>query len=151
MKILFVHQNMPGQYRELLEWLAAQGGHELVFLTQRENPPKIDGVTPVIYRPHHRPAKDAYALSKVWEEAAGAGSDAGSGFAPGSRASGVSRVPICVPVTSDSSRSRTSGSRRSKRITTRCARSPDLGWRGFSRSGRPAHHRRVRPAGPDHR
>ena len=73
MKLLFVHQNMPGQYRELLEWLTAQGGHELVFLTQRTPAPTIEGVKSVVYKPHQTPAKDAYALSKVWEEAAGAG------------------------------------------------------------------------------
>nr|WP_169618123.1 glycosyltransferase family 4 protein [Ruegeria sp. PR1b] len=72
MKLLFVHQNMPGQYRELLDWLAAQGGHELVFLTQRQNV-KIPGVQTVVYKPFHQPAKDAFGLSKVWEEAAGAG------------------------------------------------------------------------------
>ncbi len=72
MKLLFVHQNMPGQYRELLDWLAAQGGHELVFLTQRPNV-KIPGVKTVVYKPFHTPAKDAFGLSKVWEEAAGTG------------------------------------------------------------------------------
>jgi len=72
-KILFVHQNMPGQYRELIQWLAAQGGHELVFLTQRNPAPKLPGVKSVIYKPHHTPANDAYGLSKVWEEATGAG------------------------------------------------------------------------------
>lgn len=73
MNILFVHQNMPGQYRELVQWLAAQGGHRLYFLTQRRNPPKFDGVETRVYAPHHRPAKDAYGLSKVWEEAVGNG------------------------------------------------------------------------------
>lgn len=73
MKILFVHQNMPGQYRELIQWLAAQGGHELVFLTQRKQPPKIPGVTVVQYQPHHQPAGDAYGLSRVWEAAVGTG------------------------------------------------------------------------------
>lgn len=73
MNLLFVHQNMPGQYRELIQWLAAQGGHEIVFLTQRKDAPKLQGVKTVIYRPHHAPAKDAYGLSKVWEEATGAG------------------------------------------------------------------------------
>ena len=73
MKILFVHQNMPGQYRELVQWLAAQGGHEIVFLTQRRNAPGYKGVTRVIYEPHHRPGADAYGLSKVWEEATGTG------------------------------------------------------------------------------
>ncbi len=73
MKILFVHQNMPGQYRETVQWLAAQGEHELVFLTQRKEPPNIPGVVTRRYSPHHTPKKDAYGLSKVWEEAAGAG------------------------------------------------------------------------------
>ncbi|TFL18416.1 glycosyltransferase family 4 protein [Jannaschia formosa] len=90
MKILLVHQNMPGQYREMLDWLIAQGGHDLVFLTQRRNYPELPGVRKVVYAPHHRPAQDAYGLSKVWEEATGAGYGAamaaqalrGEGFTP---------------------------------------------------------------------
>ncbi|MGR3617167.1 MAG: glycosyltransferase family 4 protein [Paracoccaceae bacterium] len=73
MKILFVHQNMPGQYRELIQWLAARKEHEIVFLTQRDPLPKLPGVRSAGYRPNHKPNKDAYALSKVWEEATGAG------------------------------------------------------------------------------
>ena len=73
MNILFVHQNMPGQYRELVVWLAEQGGHRIYFLTQRRNAPAITGVETRIYKPHRVPAKDAYGLSKVWEEATGAG------------------------------------------------------------------------------
>lgn len=73
MNILFVHQNMPGQYRELVQWLAATGEHKIYFLTQRLKPPKFNGVETRIYKTHHRPAKDAYGLSKVWEEAAGSG------------------------------------------------------------------------------
>ena len=73
MKLLFVHQNMPGQYRELITWLAAQpDGHEICFLTQR-NDIHLPGVTTVTYKAHHRPAKDAYGLSKDWEAAAGVG------------------------------------------------------------------------------
>ncbi|MEM6303998.1 MAG: glycosyltransferase family 4 protein [Pseudomonadota bacterium] len=73
MKFLFVHQNMPGQYRELVQWLAAQGSHEICFLTQRKDPPKIPGVEAIRYKPHRKPAEGAYGLSKVWEEATGAG------------------------------------------------------------------------------
>ena len=65
MKILFVHQNMPGQYRELLQWLLARGGHQIAFLTQRRDAPKMDGLSTCVYKPHHVPAKDAYGLSKV--------------------------------------------------------------------------------------
>ncbi len=73
MNILFVHQNMPGQYRELVQWLAAQKAHQIVFLTQRKDAPSLPGVRNCIYRPHRKPEKGAYGLSKVWEEAAGAG------------------------------------------------------------------------------
>lgn len=73
MKILFIHQNFPGQYRELVHWLAARGDHRIVALCQRRDLPKIKGVTVLRYRPHHTPAEDAYALTKYWEECAGAG------------------------------------------------------------------------------
>lgn len=73
MKILFVHQNFPGQYRELFSWLRAQGGHELVFLTQRKDVPVMEGARIVTYATHHKPAKDAYALTQYWEECTGNG------------------------------------------------------------------------------
>ncbi|MGV0035815.1 MAG: glycosyltransferase family 4 protein [Candidatus Azotimanducaceae bacterium WSBS_2022_MAG_OTU7] len=73
MKFLFVHQNMPGQYRELVKWLAAKKKHDIVFLTQRKKPPSFDGVKTVIYKPHHVADEDAYGLVRVWENAAGSG------------------------------------------------------------------------------
>ncbi|MFT6674799.1 MAG: glycosyltransferase involved in cell wall biosynthesis [Sulfitobacter sp.] len=73
MNILFVHQNMPGQYRELLQWLAAQGQHRIYFLTQRPKAPVIKGVETRRYKPHRVPAQNAYGLSSVWEAATGAG------------------------------------------------------------------------------
>ena len=73
MKLLFIYQNMPGQYRELVQWLAATEQHEIVFLTQRAKPPKFAGVRTVQYKPHHKAADAAYGLSKTWENAAGNG------------------------------------------------------------------------------
>ncbi|MEL6690267.1 MAG: glycosyltransferase family 4 protein [Pseudomonadota bacterium] len=74
MKLLFVHQNMPGQYREMMAWLLEQDqGHELAFLTQRKNFPAPEGITKILYQPRHAPAQDAWGLSKVWEEATGTG------------------------------------------------------------------------------
>ena len=73
MKLLFVHQNMPGQYRELVQWLAAQGTHEIVFLTQRAKAPHFKGVRNVIYKSHRKAPNDAYSLSKTWETSAGNG------------------------------------------------------------------------------
>ena len=73
MKFLFVHQNMPGQYRELVQWLADKNEHEIVFLTQRKRPPAFDGVTTVIYKTHRVAQEKAYGLSRTWENAAGSG------------------------------------------------------------------------------
>ena len=73
MKLLFIHQNYPGQYRQLVEWLAAQGGHEIVFLTQRKDIPPSPGIKVVRYAAHHKPAKEAYGLSRYWEECTGSG------------------------------------------------------------------------------
>ena len=73
MNFLFVHQNMPGQYRELIQWLAQAGGHRIYFLTQRQNAPQLPGVETRVYRPHHRPDEKAYGLSRIWEEASGNG------------------------------------------------------------------------------
>ena len=73
MKILFVHQNFPGQYRELFTWLRKQGGHEIVFLTQRKDLPQIEGAKVISYASHHKPVEGAYALTQYWEECAGNG------------------------------------------------------------------------------
>lgn len=73
MNILFVHQNFPGQYRELFQWLVAQGGHQIVFLTQRKGLPEAKGARIVVYKTHHKPAEDAYAPTKYWEECVGNG------------------------------------------------------------------------------
>lgn len=49
MKILFIHQNYPGQYREILPRLCAQEGHDVRFLTQRKSTPTPVGHTIVRY------------------------------------------------------------------------------------------------------
>ena len=73
MNILFVHQNFPGQYRDLFQWLVAQGGHEIVFLTQRKGVPPVNGARIVEYTTHHKPAETTYAPTKYWEECTGNG------------------------------------------------------------------------------
>jgi hypothetical protein len=73
MNILLVHQNFPGQYRELFRWLIAQRRHNIVFLTQRKDVTPIEGAEIVVYKPHHQAAKDAYALSSYWEDCVGNG------------------------------------------------------------------------------
>jgi glycosyltransferase involved in cell wall biosynthesis len=48
-RVLFVHQNFPGQYAHLAAHLAAQPGNEVVFITQRPNHP-IPGVKRIVYK-----------------------------------------------------------------------------------------------------
>ncbi len=48
MRFLFVHQNAPGQFRHLARTLAGEG-HDVRYLTCRENPP-VDGLPVIPYR-----------------------------------------------------------------------------------------------------
>jgi glycosyltransferase involved in cell wall biosynthesis len=50
MKILFIHQNFPGQYLHLARYLGALGVHEIVFVTQREDA-DLPGVRKLVYKP----------------------------------------------------------------------------------------------------
>ena len=50
MKVLFVHQNFPGQYLHLARYLGAAGGHEVVFITQRKDV-ELPGVRKIVYKP----------------------------------------------------------------------------------------------------
>ena len=51
MKVLFVHQNCPGQFRHLLAALRREGGNQTVFLT-RPGRPDLQGVLKAEYSPH---------------------------------------------------------------------------------------------------
>lgn len=50
MKILFIHQNFPGQYLHLARHLGAQPGNEVVFITQRTDA-TLPGVRNLSYKP----------------------------------------------------------------------------------------------------
>ena len=50
MKILFVHQNFPGQYLHLVRHLSTIPGNEIVFMTQRRDV-TLPGVRNIIYQP----------------------------------------------------------------------------------------------------
>jgi glycosyltransferase involved in cell wall biosynthesis len=49
-RLLFVHQNFPGQYLHILRHLAAAGRHEIVFITE-PNENRLVGIRKVPYRP----------------------------------------------------------------------------------------------------
>lgn len=50
MRVLFLHNNFPAQYRHVATSLAAEQGHQLVFGTQAKNG-EIPGVTKAFYKP----------------------------------------------------------------------------------------------------
>ena len=50
MKILFVHQNFPGQYLHLARHLGLIEGNEVVFITQRTDA-DLPGVRKIVYKP----------------------------------------------------------------------------------------------------
>lgn len=50
MKILFVHQNFPGQYLHLARHLGAIPGNQVVFITQRSDV-TLPGVRNIVYKP----------------------------------------------------------------------------------------------------
>lgn len=52
MKVLFVHQNCPGQFKHLAPALAAEG-HDVVFIGQK-NKPTPQGVKRLEYEPHRK-------------------------------------------------------------------------------------------------
>lgn len=71
--LLFIHQNYPGQYREIMPAIAQTGRANIVFLTQRQELPKPTNHIIVRYKTGHAPAKDAYAYSRMFETNCGHG------------------------------------------------------------------------------
>src|SRR5687767_9030754 len=48
MNILFIHPNMPGQYKHLARAFGTEGGHRIFFITKHKSA-EIPGVTRVTY------------------------------------------------------------------------------------------------------
>lgn len=59
MKLLFAHQNFPGQYLHLAHHLGAQTGNEVAFLTQRKDGALL-GVKKVVYTPKRKPSRQTH-------------------------------------------------------------------------------------------
>lgn len=55
MKILFLHQNFPGQYKHLARHLGAVPDNQVIFITQREDA-SLPGVSKIVYKPERRGA-----------------------------------------------------------------------------------------------
>jgi glycosyltransferase involved in cell wall biosynthesis len=76
MKLLFLHQNFPGQFRHLVAALAHEGGHELVALGQRD-PAQLGleapGLQYIRYQPKRVPAPSTHRYLQGLEGAVLAG------------------------------------------------------------------------------
>lgn len=59
MKVLFIHQNMPGQFKHLASWFGGHPDHQTVFVTQRKDR-SIDGVQRVSYGVHRPPSPQTH-------------------------------------------------------------------------------------------
>ena len=59
MKIIFIHQNMPGQFKYLARKLAENPANEVYFITKRENI-EIPGVRKILYRPSREPTPSTH-------------------------------------------------------------------------------------------
>ena len=68
MKFLFIHQNFPGQYVHLVRHLAAQGGHQIYFITQ-PNAVEMTGVRKVTYPKDERSRINCHAYSVEFDRA----------------------------------------------------------------------------------
>ena len=59
MKLLFVHQNFPGQYLHLVRHLASLPENEVVFITQRSDA-RLPGVRTLVYRPQRQVTRNIH-------------------------------------------------------------------------------------------
>lgn len=68
MRVLFLHQNMPGQFRHIVGRLAREPEHQLVFATRRSGV-RIPGVKVALYKPQRERRKDQHPYLRTLEDA----------------------------------------------------------------------------------
>lgn len=68
MNILFLHPNMPGQFKHLARAFGAEGGHRIYFVTKHRSA-EIPGVTRVTYALKKAENKDTHRYLKLTERA----------------------------------------------------------------------------------
>jgi len=67
MRILFIHQNCPGQFRHLAPRLAADKANEVWFAT-KPGKPNLPGVKKVEYKVAREPSQQTHAYVRMFEE-----------------------------------------------------------------------------------
>ena len=68
MKFLFLHSSFPGQFLHVSHYLA-QNGHQVAFLTLRDDGTELPGVRRVVYKPERQVAKETHHYLKGLEKA----------------------------------------------------------------------------------
>lgn len=68
MRILFIHQNFPGQFRHIAAHLASQPGYELLAIG-RNTAPGMNGLRLIRYKPHRRPSPQTHPYVRNFEDA----------------------------------------------------------------------------------
>lgn len=67
MKVLFIHQNCPGQFKHLAPYLAADERNEVVFIT-RPRKPDLPNVRKVEYDPRRKVSSSTHRYLRLMEE-----------------------------------------------------------------------------------
>lgn len=75
MRILFVHPNMPGQYKHLCREFGADKNNEVAFITKPRPQVNIEGVRKIEYVPTRQPAKETHRYLQGFERAVGEGQE----------------------------------------------------------------------------
>lgn len=68
MRILFVHQNFPGQYARLLACLARDPANQIVFVTKNANRP-LPGITKIVYELSREAGRETHFYLRSFEQA----------------------------------------------------------------------------------
>src|SRR3546814_20610016 len=66
MKYLFVHQNMPGQYKHICQRLADDKNNTVVFITKRDGL-DLPNIAKVLYKPQREPAESTHRYPRETE------------------------------------------------------------------------------------
>ena len=68
MKVLFIHQNFPGQFKPIAQHLAQQPGVEVLSIG-RDSAPGLPGVRLLRYKPHRAASAGTHPYARTFEDA----------------------------------------------------------------------------------
>lgn len=68
MRVLFIHQNFPGQFRHIATHLVSQPGYEVLAIG-RDTAPGLAGVKLLRYKPHRAPSQQTHPYARTFEDA----------------------------------------------------------------------------------